>query len=354
MKTLRCNRSWTRVLLLSLFILTAVTLRVEAQVTIQLVSARDHIEGSFTTPQSIYADRDRIYLASFQGKLFVLARDRAANFPVIEVVQDTTAALTAVRGDSKNLYVTSVDGNLRVYRKEDPLVLIDTISLSGFGLSSVAPEGNSIYVSRGQASLAVDRNHVYLSELNEGDIGLEIGKRTLTPELTFGETFEPNTTIVFDRRTGDRVGGITNPPLLGGGLGVVSLYADKTILALTTPGCCGLGIFIYDPDTLTLDQAIGRHFTNTVVRSDSWLIAGNEGGQVDVFDLGQNPSPLISTVDLRLLTGHTGIEDIEIRALWKDKVDDLVFAGSSWGNDQSRGPTLPSFFVLELVKRKQR
>jgi hypothetical protein len=54
------------------------------------------------------------------------------------------------------------------------------------------------------------------------------------------------------------------------------------------------------------------------------------------------------------MAGHTGIEDIEIRALWKDNVDDLVFAGSSWGNDQSRGPTLPSFFVLELVKRKQR
>ena len=352
MKTRRCYRSSTRVVLLSLLMLVAVSLKVDAQVTVQLVSARDQIEGSFTTPQSVYADRDRIYLASFQGKLFVLARDQAANFPVIEVVQDTTAPLTAVRGDSRNLYVTSSDGNLRVYRKENPLVLTATVPLSGFGLSSVALEGNNLYVSRGQAILAVDKNHVYVSEFNPGDVALEIGKKTFAPTLTYGETFEHNTTVVFDRRTGNRILGITNPPALGGRLGGVALYADRDILVQTTPGCCGLGIFIYDPDTLTLDQVIGRHFTNTVTRSDSWLIAGNEGGQVDVFDLAQNPSPLISTVDLRLLTGHTGIEDIEIRALWKDNVDNLIFAGSSWGNDQSRGPTLPAFFVLELIKSK--
>jgi hypothetical protein len=315
-----------------------------------LVSARDHIEGSFTVSQAVYADKDRIYLASFQGKLFVLARDRSAGFPLIEVVQDTTAPLTAVRGDSKNLYVTSADGNLRVYRKEDPLLLIDTISLSGFGLSSLALEGKNLYVSRGQAALAVDKDHVYLSELNEGDVGLEVVKKTLTAGLTYGETFEPNTTVVFDRKSGNRVFGITNPPALGGGLGVVSLYVDRNLLVQTTPGCCGLGIFIYDPNTFTLDQVIGRHFTNTVVRSDRWLIAGNEGGQVDVFDLRQNPSPLLSSADLRQLTGHTGSEDIEIRALWKDNFDNLIFAGSSWGNDQSRSPSLPSFFVLELVK----
>src|SRR5215213_9460580 len=164
MKTLHCYRSWTRVVLLSLLMLPAVTFKAEAQVTLQLVSARDHIEGGFTTSHAVYADRERIYLASFQGKLFVLARDRAAGFPLIEIVQDTTFPLTAVRGDSKNLYVTSADGNLRVYRKDDPLLLTDTIPLSGFGLSSLALEGKNLYVSRGQANLAADKDHVYLSE----------------------------------------------------------------------------------------------------------------------------------------------------------------------------------------------
>lgn len=55
-----------------------------------------------------------------------------------------------------------------------------------------------------------------------------------------------------------------------------------------------------------------------------------------------------SSVDLRAITGHTGSEDIEIRALWSDAYDNLVFAGSSWGNDQSRGTNLPAFFILEL------
>lgn len=340
--------NWNQIVLLSLFMLLPATLKAQAQVTIQLISARDHIEGSFLGPQAIYADKDRIYLASFQGKLFVLARDRSANFPVIEVVQDTPFPLTAIRGDSRNLYVTSNDGNLRVYRKEHPLSLIDTIPLSSFGLSSVALEGNNLYVSRGQAALAVDKDHIYLSELNEGDIGLEIAKKTLTSGLIYGETFERNTTVVFDRRSGDRVSGIPNPFDLFGRVSAVSLYVDNNSLIQTIAGCCGPGIFIYDPDTFNLDQMIPRAFTNTVVRSRGWLIAGNEGGQVDVFDLRQNPSPLISSLNLRQLTGHTGSEDIEIRALWKDNLDNLIFAGSSWGNDQSRGPSLPSFFVLEL------
>jgi hypothetical protein len=351
MKAPHCYPNWSGIVVL-LFMLLPATLKAQGQVAIQLISARDHIEGSFLGSQAVYADKDRIYLASFQGKLFVLARDRSADFPLIEVVQDTTFPLTAVRGDSKNLYVISNDGTLRVYRKEHPLLLTDTISLSGFGLSSLALDGKNLYVSRGQAALAVDNDNVYLSELNEGDIGLEIAKRTLTSGLTYGETFEQSTTVVFDRKSGNRVSGITNPSDLFGRPGAVSVYVDQKTLIQTIAGCCGPGILIYDPQTFNLEQTIPRLFTNTVVRSDRWLIAGNEGGQVDVFDIQQNPSPIVSSVDLRQLTGHTGSEDIEIRALWKDNLDNLIFAGSSWGNDQSRGPSLPSFFVLEVVKGK--
>ena len=322
------------------------------QVKIQLISARDYIEGSFLGNQAVYADKDRIYLASFQGKLFVLDRDRSADFPLFEVVQDTTSPLTAVRGDSRNLYVTSADGNLRVYRKHHPLLLVSTIPLSDFGLSSLAVKDNRLYVSKGQAALAIDKDHVYLSELNEGDIGLEIKKKTLVPSLIYGQTFEQNTTGVFDRMNGERIFGITNPFDLRGNLSQVSLYADSKILVQTIPGCCGPGIFIYDPETFVLEQRIDRPFTNTVVGWGRWLIAGNEGGQIDVFDLRKSPAPLISSGDLRQLTGHTGTEDIEIRALWKDNLDNLIFAGSSWGNEQSRGPSLPSFFVLKLVKDK--
>ena len=70
-----------------------------------------------------------------------------------------------------------------------------------------------------------------------------------------------------------------------------------------------------------------------------------ETGTVGFFD---NQNHLVQRLDLRALTGHTGSEDIEIRSLWADGFDDLVFAASSWGNDASRGPTLPAFFVLRL------
>jgi hypothetical protein len=340
-----------RTVLLSLCTLLLVTQQTSGEVTLQLISARDQIEGQFLGNQAVYADEDRIYIASFQGKLFVLARDRSANFPLLEIVQDTARPLTAVRGDARNLYVTSGDGNLRVYRKEHPLLLVDTVPLSVFGLSSLAVRGRKLYVGTGQADLRVDDDHVYLSAANNIlDIGLEIVKKTLTPGLIYGQTFEPFTTVVFDRMNGDRIFGIPNPRDRAGNLvRGVNLYVDRNIIAQTIGGggAGGPGVFIYDPETFVLERMIDRPFTNTVTRSRRWLIAGNEGGRVDLFDLRQSPSPLISSADLPRLTGRTGIAEIEIRALWEDNVDNLIFAASSW---QTQDPSVPSFFVLELVK----
>jgi hypothetical protein len=132
--------------------------------------------------------------------------------------------------------------------------LVKTISLSDFGLSSLAVRFLELYVSKGQAELVVDRDRVYLSELNEGDIGLEIKKKTFTPGLVYGQTFEQNMTVIFDRRTGDRIAGIPNPPGVGGLGQQVSLYVDGKVLVQTTPGPFGRGIFIYDRDTLEYSQ----------------------------------------------------------------------------------------------------
>ena len=329
--------------------LTLMTQRAESQVAVQLVSPRDHIAGSMLGHQALYADQDRIYLASFQGKLFVLARDRSGDFPLLQIVQDTTFPLTAVRGDHKNLYVTSMDGTLRVYRKTRPLSLSATIPLSDYGLSSLALTNEKIYVAQGQAQLAVDEDFVYLAALNEGDTALEITKGTWQPGLTYGQSFEPHMAVVFDRQSGERVFGIPAPVNAFGQPDLGVLYVDTQILGQTIPGCCGSGIFVSDAQTFQLHQVIPRFYTNTIVRRGQWLIAGNEGGQIDVFDLEQNPAPLVSSAHLRYLTGHTGGEDIEIRSLWTDRLDNLIFAASSWGNQQSRTPSLPSFFVLALM-----
>ena len=82
------------------FAVTCVTGR-----SIELVSARDHIPGSFVSHRVVYADRNRIYLGSSQGTLFVLARDRVADFPVIQTI-DVGMAITGVRGDGDRLYVS--------------------------------------------------------------------------------------------------------------------------------------------------------------------------------------------------------------------------------------------------------
>ena len=80
----------------------------------------------------------------------------------------------------------------------------------------------------------------------------------------------------------------------------------------------------------------------------SLLAAGSEAGGVNLYAFNKNGYELVNSVDLPALTGFSGPEDIEIRAMWADGLDSLVFAGSSWGNDRSRGPQLPSFFVLEI------
>src|SRR5207248_2261025 len=115
---------------------------------IGLVSARDHIEGSFLGNHAVYADHDRIYLASARGTLFVLARDRSADFPLLETIQTSTAPLVGVRGDRRRLYVVDSSGVLRVYRKDNPLVLVSTTALSTFA-ESMALGGGNIYISTG-------------------------------------------------------------------------------------------------------------------------------------------------------------------------------------------------------------
>lgn len=315
------------------------------QTQIRLVSARDHIDGGMTTPQSVYADATRIYLATFTGKLFVLARDRAAGFPVVQVIQDTTVPLTAVRGDKHRLYVTAWDG-LRVYEKGDTLVPV--ASKLGSVLSSLAVVGDRLYVSRYQGKLAVDRDHVYLSQLNPGDVAAELSSTTLATLRTYGEAFEPHdVTVVFDRRTGERLAAVPNPLDFRGQPGLTSIYADGQLLALNAGSCCGLSIFLHDARTLTSLSSISTNANATVRRRDL-LVVGGEEGFVKVFDFTQQSPPQVAVADLRTLTGHTGSEDIEIRALWMDRRDNLIFAGSSWGNDLTRGPDLPSFFVLDL------
>ena len=107
----------------------------------------------------------------------------------------------------------------------------------------------------------------------------------------------------------------------------------------------------YPPEAVKRVQFINRS-TNTVAgtkrKGVQLLVGGTEAGAVDLYMLGSEGYQLVMTTNVRELTGFTGSEDIEIRSLWVDGLDNLVFAASSWGNDQSRSLELPSFFVFEI------
>jgi len=79
--------------------------------TLELVLAKDHLPGSFLTSESVYADRSFIFLASYQGNLFVLENSEP-DFPVVVEIAVSVRPLRSVRGDHAVLYVTSDDGKL--------------------------------------------------------------------------------------------------------------------------------------------------------------------------------------------------------------------------------------------------
>ncbi|MBI4509568.1 MAG: hypothetical protein HY698_08015 [Deltaproteobacteria bacterium] len=319
-------------------------------VGLSLVKARDHIDGAFLTPATVAADATRIYLASRgNGKLFVLARDRAAGFPLVETIEGDGTRLTSITNLDQELLVTTETGVVRVYRKGSPLTLVTTQAIAPRGFSSHgAWTGNTLLVGDGSAAMAGNSSTVFVSPLNEEDGAVEI-RSDLSEVRRYYPAFDQYTTTAFDRATGQARGTLKNPLTLGGTLGGVSIYADETTLALFIAGCCGPGVSLYDARTLAPRATIDRSWANAVSFHKGYLVIGGEDGGVDLWDVAGTTPRRLASVDLRQLTGHTGIEDIEIRAVWTDNYDDLIFAGSSWGNDQSRSLDLPSFFVLEMT-----
>jgi hypothetical protein len=298
-----------------------------------------NLPGSVVSPQMVYADNERIFVASAQGDLFILERDRQANFPMIQTIH-FGAALTAVRGNKSKLFVTSQDGNLYVFLKTWPVQFEQYMTLSSYGLSALQVTGNTVYVAKGQASMIATADRIYLSALNPGDVVLEL------PSLrSYGREFAPGSMVAFDRQTQQSVGAISDL-----GMRPVNVSAWQNLVFVTNPGS-GLGIGVYDAKTYSPVQFISRA-TNTVAgtmrKGVPLLIGGSETGVMDLYKRADEGYTLVSSADLAAQTESTGLEDVEIRALWVDGRDNLVFAASSWGNDWSRNSNLPSFFILEI------
>jgi hypothetical protein len=288
----------------------------------------------------VYADSERIFVCSAEGDLFVLERDRETNFQLIETIH-LGAPLTAVRGNKDRLFVTSRTGALYTFLKTWPLQLEESVPLSNYGLSSLQVTSKHVYVAKGQGSMIATDDRIYLTQMNPGDFVVE-----LPTMQSYGQQFTPGSLLEFDRRTNQFIGAISNPARPG-----AIINAWQNYVFATNPGCCGAGIAVYNGDIRTPIQFIPRS-TNTVAGTNRkgipLLVGGSESGSVDLYRNDAGIYSLISSVDLPLQTGFMRPEDIEIRALWVDGLDNLIFAASSWGNDRTRGPNLPSFFIIEI------
>ena len=317
--------------------------------TLRLVLAKTNVLGSFLTDEAVCSDKRNIYLASFEGNLFVLDKSKK-DYPIIAVIPVSEAPLRSVRCAGQRIYVTCGDGNLYVYGATKGFPQLAVVLYSRYGLNSLYVDNESVILAQGQGEMTANSQTLYLSELNEGDTAFDISRAALILVEPFGQTFQPAATVAYDRSSGAQLGSIPNPPDLLGQVGTVNLYVHSDILMQTIPGCCGSGLYMYDAESLEFLGWIPRPFANTAVVLRSGLLAiGTEAGTVEVFDISNPSAPqLVTSADLRQLTGHTGPEDIEIRSLWEDKQTGQIYAGSSWGNDVSRGPSLPAFFVLEL------
>lgn len=300
------------------------------------------LAGSFVSSQAVYADAERIYLCSYQGDLFVLQRDRKSHFPLIQTIS-FESPLRAVSGDANYIYIANSNGSLDIYIKTWPLQFVRSVSLSSDGLSAVQVVGKNIYVAKGQSAMTATGSRLYLSEINPGDFAINVGSMN-----SYGDQrFITGTTLVFDSQTGQQIGTLPNPPEGG-----VNISAWGPSIYLTVPGCCGSEIQIYDAASLSPVQRLNRS-TNVVAGVENGgaplLVGGSESGNVDLYVLGQAGYEISYSLDLPATTGFTHSEDIEIRALWVDGIDNLVFAASSGGNDQSRARGgLPTFFVLNI------
>jgi hypothetical protein len=320
------------------------------------------LQEGVIVPDGLWVDANYVYLANFDGHLRVIAKNQSG-FPV---VGDVAAAsdLYSVRGDGTSVYATGTGGEPIRFANQPPFSIQSTKSYGSTALFSLDVDpvsSGSIFVSQDGAQSAADAAHVYLSALNPGETAMAISKTSGQVTQTYEVTpFDNSITAVFDR-SGTRIGTIKNPTSISGGLAAFSYYSQNGILAIFGPSNCCENVYLYNASTL---QPLGGGSLfvinpNAVAIIKNWLIVGTEAGVIEVFDIS-NPAAIqlsampVAEINLRTTTGHTGIEDIEIRSLWAEDTDNgvRIYAGSDWGDPAIHDPAyqaqLPTFFVVDL------
>ena len=341
----RTDATSLRGLVLALTIATSFSTAAQQSSSLTFGTACNNVAGAFTHKGLIYMDDTRIYAASVwinnTGILWVLDRNRPCQ--VIESRMLNTAGLGGVNGNSKQLFVSGLDGNVWTFNKTNPLTLVSLKQVSQYSLTDIQLMGVTVYTGFGSVNFAVDSKHIYMSVLNSGDVVQAVKKNSTTP-IVYGSDAVQGETAIYDLHTGNLVSTITNP----NGALAVTLHVDKDYLAITsfaTPG-----VYLYD--TGTLQQIfVPRSYANVVETVPSpkpeAMIVGDEYGMVGAYSM-KSSFPLLTNLDLRSITGDTRAEAIEIRDLFVDPSTGLVIAGSSGGNDTIRVSGVPPYTLFYL------
>ena len=317
----------------------------EASTTHSLEFVADvDLEGvNCATPECVYADKNYIFFASTTGQLDVLDASKPG-YPVVHTVQVSTMPLNAVRGDGERLYVTAENGSVYVFEEKRPFTQSAPFSPSGHPLESLALNANSLFFSQDQGAMAKTQTTVFLSQLNQGDTALRTSKQGVL-EQTYGSgDFPANTTVAFNAATGEVTGSVSNPPGINGEAEAVAIYANGSVLALASPGCCGAGVALYNENTLKPLSYLDATYADSVVtaNSNTLLVVGTESGVVELYNISHPQKPVwLSGVDLQQIIGNV----VEVRSLWLAPDGKTIYAASTGGENQ----TTITFFVLKIA-----
>jgi hypothetical protein len=289
----------------------------------------------------ISCDKNNVYIGCYQGQVYVLDKSKKG-YPVTAILEPEGGSVSFVVSDGNDIYTTTYGGYVCSFAARKPFKKLLKLKYA-VGLYGLAVGGETIKVSTGQSSMAMDGPITYFSQGNEGDEVLVLDKKTLSPLSSFGNVFQPATTQIFS--PSDQIGAIPNPPdLFGQRNQGVNLQATGGLLIQTIPGCCGTGAYLYENGAFQC--WIADYYANTALVMRCGLVAvGTEAGTVDLFDVTNPANPkLVVRADLRALTGHMALDAVEVRSL----VEDPFIPGTLYVGTSHTDSTAPSFLALRL------
>jgi hypothetical protein len=320
-----------------------------------LVATRDRIDARVTHRRALALDPTRIYLASADGRLVVLAGDLAAGFPLAQTIHVSDAALTSVGPDPQRVYVTSSDGFVHVFRKDSQLALEFEEDRVRAPSREAQRLGSALLMADGGSAVALAPSFAYVAPFDFGDAAMEFALPSLAPRRRYDPPDEFGRVFAFARETGALLGSVMAP---GGADGLdappaIDAESDDE-LAVFQSACCVPGVDLYDPQTFAFVSELPVAAPTAIIQFDRFFLVGTADGALEIWRACDRPNPdggplgipsLFRRLDLRALTGD---ETLVVRAM-EFGYTGLVVLASSEADPHCEKATL-LFFDIEVAE----